>query len=415
MDHGFEDWSIAASGGDLPVIGWAYHELVTGEATRPRPLDEIPDNEFDQLADCENGGADEQQGMDLDMESEVNMEVPTEESTSSSKIFESSIDVITDIDPSGDGHDDDNNNVNVTDDMWAAIFLQTPGRSPREISRLRKMSGAPTFAPACDYNATMALAWNRLWLGMKENEPAESLLRKYNEYWEDRRLRSRDSSSPPDPLLPVSSTEVKEFIRRKSTDRSLPVHQGCIDEQSQAIVGGILGRLGVGDESIWGERQDAPVLTVDQVIDLPPSREDPPPIPTVDEVSSPPKKRPKTEKIRTALDKIPDERREKAMAALALVGLEPVMRKKGDPQLCSTCQQYRSQTNILANGERHHVINRGAGAMGGGKLWCPFADSLEELEAAMRERKKRSAERYHRYNSKRKNKKEDNKVVMIDC
>lgn len=106
-------------------------------------------------------------------------------------------------------------------------------------------------------------------------------------------------------------------------------------------------------------------------------------------------------KASTTTPLVHDDRRQRVLAAVEEMGLRPVQRREGDPQLCGACLQCRAQTNVFPNGLRHHTIRRGEEAMGGRKLWYPFVDTLEELEECMEARRIHPAGRYGRYNAKR--------------
>ncbi|KAF4704604.1 hypothetical protein FOZ62_014397, partial [Perkinsus olseni] len=102
----------------------------------------------------------------------------------------------------------------------------------------------------------------------------------------------------------------------------------------------------------------------------------------------------KPEPCKTVEDYTLEERQRRADALLKQFGLERVVRKKGEPQVCKVCGQYRGANNVVLGGKRHHVIGRVG--FGGGSWWCPFADDVEILQDDIRKRAEKKKERKKR-------------------
>ncbi|EER00672.1 hypothetical protein Pmar_PMAR015514 [Perkinsus marinus ATCC 50983] len=245
-------------------------------------------------------------------------------------------------------------------------------------------------------------------------EAAVLLLKRYNAYCSSVREKERKQLEDQAPLelLPVALKSVKEYLRKHCNQKAAAFLAGSLGEVSRAATQGLKSTLLSDDNAVWATRVDLEPPTIGEVVILPPSCEARP-SPKRD-CNREKRKRERRENKeadeqikkaarlaqqsawRDSKGDVSDQlkladllqgRQNRALRTLEALDIERERRKPGDPQLCTACGQYRGKKYKGPNGQPHCVIGRTGR---GGRLWYPYVDSMEELEADLAIRKKKS-------------------------
>ncbi len=91
-----------------------------------------------------------------------------------------------------------------------------------------------------DFNEAMLAIWEELWCAMPETSNTSpmvhELLKLYKERCKEELDRPRTSSEPPPALLPVSFAQAKNWILKQQRSRSQAIESGAVNEEARSVV-----------------------------------------------------------------------------------------------------------------------------------------------------------------------------------
>ncbi|KAF4728785.1 hypothetical protein FOZ63_027968, partial [Perkinsus olseni] len=248
----YPDWSIGPPlpEEDLPQVGWDYYDrYITGPLNALwdplNAIDEIGEVEFEEFIRLEAEPVEpaEDTSVNFDIEAQAEDE-PIEEEWWREIQNMASEEALTD----------------------EALLASTakPHSRDRKAPRLRMLGGDIACAPCCDFNVDMQQVWTEIFCTMGPRDSPATLLAIYNMHCDIERTKVKQLGEPACDLLPVTLTEVKNFIAKKRAEQAEPLLSGCLDGASRAVVSALDSELQRTVNDSWiHHHEDQPMAVSD--------------------------------------------------------------------------------------------------------------------------------------------------------